>query len=552
MAAGRMMAMYVGAGLYTWTSVIGVVLGGITLGNLAGGRIADRFEPRKAAGALFFASAAACLSLPVANYWVGRWMAWEGHSPASFPLRIAIHVTTVFLLPSVSLGLIGPVVAKLALQAGSSTGRTVGNVYAWGALGSIVGTFAAGFFFIALVGTGGIVLGVVVVLAATGLAVSPRTSLRVLAVAWPLLAGLLVASFLVAGRGQGRWIWANDRITIQERSIYNFLYAKESQYSFIRVTENPKGKTRALFMDNLMHAIYSPENSRELLYDYERIYDIITQRQGRSREDLRTFFIGGGGYVFPRHIRDRWPRGSIQVAEIDPAVTEANFAAFGLKREEVLICGAGVAVADPPAGSTPASGSTPGGLGAAVEPRPIHVFHLDARNHVEDLLRLKRTGKGFVPFDFVYGDAFNDYCVPFHLVTREFLEKVRELLRPGSGIYLMNVIDIYDSGLFLGATYNTLKEVFPHVDVFTIAPGGPRTGAYARDTYIVAASLCELDLKDFGTREGEASFSGSRLDEKALSVLLSRSKGVVLTDDYAPVENLLDVVVRRRAQPSSE
>ena len=40
--AGRLVARHLGSSLYTWTSVIGVVLAGITLGNVLGGRIADQ------------------------------------------------------------------------------------------------------------------------------------------------------------------------------------------------------------------------------------------------------------------------------------------------------------------------------------------------------------------------------------------------------------------------------------------------------------------------------------------------------------------------------
>src|SRR5262245_47212912 len=43
--ASRVIARYLGSSLYTWTSVIGIVLLGITLGNLLGGRLADWFRP---------------------------------------------------------------------------------------------------------------------------------------------------------------------------------------------------------------------------------------------------------------------------------------------------------------------------------------------------------------------------------------------------------------------------------------------------------------------------------------------------------------------------
>ena len=42
LVAGRILAPFIGVSQYTWTSIIGVVLAGISLGNYLGGRIADR------------------------------------------------------------------------------------------------------------------------------------------------------------------------------------------------------------------------------------------------------------------------------------------------------------------------------------------------------------------------------------------------------------------------------------------------------------------------------------------------------------------------------
>src|SRR4030065_1122981 len=74
LGAGRLIARHLGSSLYTWTSVIGVVLAGITIGNYLGGRIADRFPARKALAVLFGASSAACVVTVVANNIVGEWI----------------------------------------------------------------------------------------------------------------------------------------------------------------------------------------------------------------------------------------------------------------------------------------------------------------------------------------------------------------------------------------------------------------------------------------------------------------------------------------------
>jgi len=41
--AARILAPYIGVSLYTWTSIIGVILAGIALGNFLGGKLADKY-----------------------------------------------------------------------------------------------------------------------------------------------------------------------------------------------------------------------------------------------------------------------------------------------------------------------------------------------------------------------------------------------------------------------------------------------------------------------------------------------------------------------------
>ena len=57
--AGRLAARHIGSSLYTWTAVIGVIIGGITLGYYIGGRLADSFSARKTISWLLAASSGA-------------------------------------------------------------------------------------------------------------------------------------------------------------------------------------------------------------------------------------------------------------------------------------------------------------------------------------------------------------------------------------------------------------------------------------------------------------------------------------------------------------
>ena len=73
LVAGRIIARFLGSSLYTWTSIIGVVLAGITIGNYIGGRLADRFRTVKVLTLMFAACAAACIVIIGLNTLVGSW-----------------------------------------------------------------------------------------------------------------------------------------------------------------------------------------------------------------------------------------------------------------------------------------------------------------------------------------------------------------------------------------------------------------------------------------------------------------------------------------------
>ncbi len=171
LVAGRLIAPYVGSSLHTWTSIIGIVLAGIAGGNYLGGRVADRFAvdhraARRTLGVLFIMAGVMAAGIELYNQTVGGLSVLA--TMDNHKLRIALHVLLVFFIPCGMLGLISPVVAKMALDLGRLAGRTMGSVYAWGVVGSIIGTFMTGFYFVAVMTTTTIVLSVAGVLAAVG------------------------------------------------------------------------------------------------------------------------------------------------------------------------------------------------------------------------------------------------------------------------------------------------------------------------------------------------------------------------------------------------
>jgi len=502
LVAGRLASRQLGSSLYTWTSVIGVVLAGLSAGSWAGGRLADRSRAAPALSTLFAIASIACVAINVLNHRVDDWTPLWGWP---WPLRVFTHVASVFLVPSVVLGMISPVAAKMALDRGAATGRTIGSVYAWGVIGSILGTFATGFWLVAALGTAPVVWLVAAVLAGLSIAFD-RASPR--AWAWG------VALVVLATLGTGPWAWARsagEKLSLREARGDAVVYEDESQYSHIRIVRSAASPGRLdMHLDRLLHSSIVLDQPVAQYYGYERIYGAVTRALAAGRDSLNTLMIGGGGYVYPRWLEAQWPGSRTEVVEIDPAVTRAAVAAFGLPADHDFV-----------------------------------VNHADGRAWLGVLLERRRRGESLAPYDFVYLDVFDHYSVPYQLTTVECLKEIDELLAPG-GAFLMNMIDVYAESRFLGSMLETMSRVFPHVTAF--AEGvGVRVQPEVRNTFILVATKRPADFRriveTYDPRIGLYELTPADLEEAR-----GRAGHRALTDDWAPVENLLAPVVKRAAR----
>jgi spermidine synthase len=157
---------------------------------------------------------------------------------------------------------------------------------------------------------------------------------------------------------------------------------------------------------------------------------------------------------------------------------------------------------------------------------------LDARLAVEQL----QDGP---QYDLIFGDAFNDLSVPYHLTTLEFDQKVRGVLRE-DGFYLINVIDKYRGGLFLPSFVRTMKRVFPHVYIMSASSPWTSWGA-AANTYLVMGGATPLDTERLKQvhPQGATGLITNVMPEDAVDEWLATAPGVLLTDDFAPADNLV-------------
>lgn len=136
-------------------------------------------------------------------------------------------------------------------------------------------------------------------------------------------------------------------------------------------------------------------------------------------------------------------------------------------------------------------------------------------------------------YDVVVGDAFGGVAVPWHLTTREAVAEVFRVLA-SDGLYALNVID-HDPLDFARAEIATVASLFDHVMVIT--PTGHLVGA-SGGNIVVLASEQPLD---------GAAISAALLDRDTPMSMVSPAEvdeflgtdPLVLTDDYAPVDQLL-------------
>ncbi len=240
-----------------------------------------------------------------------------------------------------------------------------------------------------------------------------------------------------------------------------------------------------LVLDGLFHSHVDPAHPTHLEFSYTRMFAtaIDTALEG----PLRAVHIGGGGFTMPRWLEATRPGSTSEVLELDPGIVELDVERLGLTLDE--------------------------GIKATTGDARRTFAGLD-----DDSARL------------VIGDAFGGRAVPWHLTTREFHAEIDRVLED-DGLYVVNLID-GPRMAFVRSMVRTLQSIWPEVAVMSadnrLATGG---------NVVLVASRAPLDavsLRELGAGRG--------LHLSVLTGLETTSfaeEGIVLSDDYAPVDQLL-------------
>ncbi len=455
--AGRIMAPYIGVSLYTWTSIIGVVLAGISVGAYLGGLLADRYPTQTTLGILLILSGLGAFAIsPITNYVGGA--QWN----TSLMVRILLITTIIFFVPSCVLGMISP----------------------------------AGFFLISWMGTRHLLFCMGAILMVSGVLFGGFFNRKKIAVT------VVVALFIP-------FLWAFYGHAYRPPLDDTTYFFKESDYYTIKLKkkdETSKGLTlEALVLDHLIHSYTALDDPLHLEYEYIRLYEELVRWQTMDKKSFKVLFIGGGGYTFPRFLEAIYPEAQIDVVEIDPEVSRVAKTHLGIPSDT-----------------------------------RIRTFNEDARWFV---MNCKESGT----YDFIFGDAFNDLSIPYHLTTKEFAVELKRLLKP-DGIYLANVIDSFQKGLFIPAYIRTLEEVFGKKQV-NLVTANTDLNDMGISTYVVVASPKKLEQEDFieGMRRmGDTDVMGLFFPQALLQTYLKDQNPILLTDDYVPVDNLIAPIFEER------
>jgi spermidine synthase len=324
----------------------------------------------------------------------------------------AIAAIFLFSTPSFLLGIASPYAVKLKMKNLDSAGRTIGDLYAISTVGSIVGTFAAGFWLIPFLGTFNLLCFVAAILILASLLVFAQNffKFRLILIVF-LLA--LIGFFLVRSVDAE----SGERIDVDSRYNRIIIYQAadpETKRPIRLLVTDPFGVQSGMFADR----------DDDLAFRYSKYYrlgDVINPAIKNS------LVIGGAAYSYPKDFLKNHVSANLDVVEIDARMTELAKKYFNLKDD----------------------------------PR-LKIYHEDARVFLNENKK---------KYDSIYIDAFNsNSSIPYQLTTKEAVESIYESLNDG-GAVMVNIISALegDKGRFLRAEYATYKAVFPQLYLFRVS-----------------------------------------------------------------------------------
>lgn len=277
LTGSRLLAPYFGSSFYVWTGVIGVVLSFLSAGYWYGGKLADRHASY---GVLSKLLALATSVLLVTIYFAPYVIYWISGSGVS--LIAGSFLATMYLFGPLNfiLGMVSPFVAKLILTDKKHSGELVGKVFAFGTIGSIIGTFITGYILFSFVGSTRIIFAGAVCLAILSIIANRRDWI------WAKVVLLLVGSLMLV------------LYTPPELLGRQVVYDADTQYSKVTVYDTTMANqpVRLLATDALSAQSGINIETQESPFEYMKAFEEVLKGRGIDS----ALLIGGGTFTLDK------------------------------------------------------------------------------------------------------------------------------------------------------------------------------------------------------------------------------------------------------------
>lgn len=380
LGASRLLAPYFSSSQIVWTIIIGTIMIAMALGNIYGGRSADKNPDPDRLYLRIIVAAVWLAAIPVLGKYIvvgiSGLMIFAVNSNlliwAAFAACMVIFVFPLFLL-----GTVTPSLVKYTVDSLDSSGRTVGLLNASNTIGSIIGTFVPTFVTIPTVGTSATFLifaGILLALSAVYFITSGR---KLLQVAVAVILSIICCIF----GATGSFAFWQDDIEYEGESVYNYLQVTEDENEVILSTNvlfgvqsmlEKSGGLTGMYYDCAMAAPYMAG-----------VYE---------KDSLDALILGMGTGTYATQCSRYFDNLNFEGVEIDEKI-------IALSREYFRL------------------------------PETVHVELYDGRAYLN---AVEKT------YDIIMVDAYQDITIPFQMSSVEFFELVKSHLKPG-GIMVMNM-----------------------------------------------------------------------------------------------------------------
>ena len=477
LGASRLLAPYFSSSQIVWTIIIGTIMIAMALGNIYGGRSADRDpNPDRLYRRILIAAVWIALIPAVGKYIIlgisallifsvnSNYLIW-----AAFAACMIIFVFPLFLL-----GTVTPSLAKYTMENLEDNARIVGTLGAANTVGSIIGTFVPTFLSIPAVGTSITFLIFAGILLLLALIYFFSTGGRKTGAVIGIL--LYLVSCLLGYRSN--FAFWKDNLLYEGESVYNYLQVEETEDSVILSTNVLFGVQSIMRKDDGLTGMY---------YDYAMAAPLMAgvREKTENRDPFRLLVLGMGTGTYGSQCSRYFPEMEITGVEIDGKIT-------ALAREYFRM------------------------------PDAMEVSTYDGRAFLNAV-----DGR----YDVIMVDAYQDITIPFQMSTAEFFTMVREhLTEDGVMVVNMNMRGEREGNIneYLA---DTIAAVFP--EVWTVdVPNNTNRELFAsgRADMILRMERNTAHCEDVRLRD---------MLERIASGLIPYEAGErVMTDDRAPVELL--------------